>query len=137
MSEREEGEFGMDSGRNRGKFSEGGTMGFEPVENVGLAIKESAQEILKIFNQVHEPRVVRSLFASGLGAPCRLTPTPTPTPILSVSELVQGRGGEHWPPSGSTPPDAPPLSLLRWQSVCFVYFTTDMYILLHIKRSPE
>lgn len=50
----------MDNGRNRGKFSEGGRMGFEPVENVGLAAKESAQEILKIFNQVHEPRVVHS-----------------------------------------------------------------------------
>lgn len=50
----------MDNGRNRGKFSEGGRMGFEPVENVGLAAKESAQEILKIFNQVHEPRVVQS-----------------------------------------------------------------------------
>lgn len=50
----------MDNGRNRGKFSEGGRMGFEPVESVGLAAKESAQEILKIFNQVHEPRVVHT-----------------------------------------------------------------------------
>lgn len=50
----------MDNGRNRGKFSEGGRMGFEPVESVGLAAKESAQEILKIFNQVHEPRVVQT-----------------------------------------------------------------------------
>lgn len=47
-----------------GKFSEGGRMGFEPVESVGLAAKESAQEILKIFNQVHEPRVVHSSLPS-------------------------------------------------------------------------
>jgi len=45
----------MDDGTSQGEFSEGGRMGFEPVENVGLAAKESAQEILKIFNQVHEP----------------------------------------------------------------------------------
>lgn len=50
----------MDNGTSQGKFSEGGRMGFEPVESVGLAAKESAQEILKIFNQVHEPRVVHS-----------------------------------------------------------------------------
>lgn len=59
----------MDNGRNRGKFSEGGRMGFEPIENVGLASKESAQEILKIFNQVHEPRVVRSLSSSHSNGP--------------------------------------------------------------------
>lgn len=62
----------MDNGRNGGKFSEGGRMGFEPVENVGLAAKESAQEILKIFNQVHEPRVVHpSLLPSTPPVDCR------------------------------------------------------------------
>lgn len=84
----------MGKGRNRGKFSEGGRMGFEPVENVGLAAKESAQEILKIFSQVHEPR---SFAPARSPAPTTHHPAPSePVPgglsalILSVSGVCMG-----------------------------------------------
>lgn len=95
----------MDNGRNRGKFSEGGRMGFEPVENVGLAAKESAQEILKIFNQVHEPRVVHSpsqastqwvaqAYLSYRSAECAwvgvAARTPAPARSASPSSLLAG-----------------------------------------------
>lgn len=89
----------MDNGRNGGKFSEGGRMGFEPVENVGLAAKESAQEILKIFNQVHEPRVVHSSLL------CRLPRYPAPSlPVgcLRLSYRSAECMGGYWP-SGRPP----------------------------------
>ena len=83
----------MDNGRIQGKFSEGRKMGFEPVENVGLAAKESAQEILKIFNQVHEPRVVHS------SIPSTHHPVSCYVLILSVSGVCTGGTGPAWPKS--------------------------------------
>lgn len=87
-----------------GKFSEGGRMGFEPVESVGLAAKESAQEILKIFNQGARAKG-RSLLAPQHPMPSGLSAL-----ILSVSGV---RMGGEWPHGRPPYPDlpAPPLAL--------------------------
>lgn len=98
----------MGKGRNRGEFSEGGRMGFEPVENVGLAAKESAQEILKIFSQVHEPRVVRSR-----SLPSTQHPAPTTHHLASQCPVgcprLSYRSAEcAWVGSGPDLPAPPP-----------------------------
>lgn len=89
----------MGKGRNRGKFSEGGRMGFEPVENVGLAAKESAQEILKIFSQVHEPRVVRSRSLPSTHPPSQHPPPSEPVPSaqwVARAYLIGQRSVHGW-----------------------------------------
>lgn len=104
----------MDNGRNGGKFSEGGRMGFEPVENVGLAAKESAQEILKIFNQVHEPRVVHSSLTVRI---TQHAPSGLSVLILSVSGVHGWWVLAAYPSPAQICLPAPPLALRR-TAVC-------------------
>lgn len=93
----------MDNGTSQGKFSEGGRMGFEPVESVGLAAKESAQEILKIFKQVHEPRVVHSC---RYPSPNTHPPGALDCPRLSYRSAEHVHEWGHWPP-GRLPTNLP------------------------------